>query len=120
VRFIAWWVRLSILVVAGALVVSALVIGVAPRLWQIANAHEEVPIVLPDWEGIAERSYVYDVRGNEIAAYELENSQPVALSQVPDDVIRAVLAVEDREFYRHKGVNVRGLFRGPRPSLSRW
>jgi len=103
--------RLSIVVVAGALVVSALVVGVAPRLWQIANAHEEVPIVLPDWEGIAERSYVYDVRGNEIAAYELENSQPVALSQVPEDVIRAVLAVEDREFYRHKGVNVRGLFR---------
>ncbi|MFM7872293.1 MAG: transglycosylase domain-containing protein, partial [Actinomycetota bacterium] len=110
-RFIAWWIRLSILVVAGALVVSALVVGVAPRLWQIANAHEEVPIVLPDWEGIAERSYVYDVRGNEIAAFELENSQPVALAQVPDDVIQAVLAVEDREFYRHKGVNVRGLFR---------
>ena len=103
--------RLSILVVAGALVVSALVVGVAPRLWQIANAHEEVPIVLPDWEGIAERSYVYDVRGNQIAAFELENSQPVALAQVPDDVIQAVLAVEDREFYRHKGVNVRGLFR---------
>ena len=103
--------RLSIVVVAGALVTSALVIGVAPRLWKIANAHEETPITLPDWEGIAQRSYVYDVRGNEIAAYELENSQPVALSQVPKDVIDAVLAVEDREFYRHKGVNVRGLFR---------
>lgn len=103
--------RLTILVVAGALVVTALVVGVAPRLWQIANAHEEAPISLPAWGGIAERSYVYDVRGNEIAAYELENSQPVALAQIPQEVIDAILAVEDREFYRHKGVNVRGLFR---------
>ena len=103
--------RLSIVIVAGALVVSALVVAVAPRLWNAANAHEQDPITLPDWEGIAQRSYVYDARGNEIAAYELENSQPVALSQIPRGVIDAILAVEDREFYRHKGVNVRGLFR---------
>ena len=103
--------RLSIVIVAGALVVSALVVAVAPRLWNAANAHDQDPITLPDWEGIAQRSYVYDARGNEIAAYELENSQPVALSQIPRGVIDAILAVEDREFYRHKGVNVRGLFR---------
>jgi len=54
---------------------------------------------------------VYDRAGNEIAAYELENSQPVLLSQIPQPVIQAVLAVEDREFYNHHGVNMRGLFR---------
>ncbi len=111
VRLITWWMRLSIVIVAGALVVSALVVAVAPRLWQAANAHEQDPITLPEWGGIAQRSYVYDAKGNEIAAYELENSQPVELSQIPEDVISAILAVEDREFYRHKGVNVRGLFR---------
>lgn len=103
--------RLCIVVVAGALTVSALVVAVAPRLWQAANAHDQDPVALPEWEGIAQRSYVYDSKGNEIAAFELENSQPVSLSQVPKDVISAILAVEDREFYQHKGVNVRGLFR---------
>ncbi len=103
--------RLSIVIVAGALVVSALVVAVAPRVWQAANAHDQDPITLPAWGGIAQRSYVYDAKGNEIAAYELENSQPVSLSQVPREVIDAILSVEDREFYRHKGVNVRGLFR---------
>jgi len=103
--------RLSIVIVAGALVVSALAVSVAPRLWNAVNAHDEDPISLPEWGGIAQRSYVYDAKGNEIAAYELENSQPVSLSQIPQDVIDAILAVEDREFYRHKGVNVRGLFR---------
>lgn len=110
-RLLTWWVRLGVIVVAGALIVSSLVVGVAPRLWNILNAHEEGAIGLPEWESIAQRTYVYDSQGNEIAAYELENSQPVALAQIPDEVIAAILAVEDREFYNHHGVNVRGLFR---------
>ncbi|MFZ9565631.1 MAG: transglycosylase domain-containing protein, partial [Ilumatobacteraceae bacterium] len=110
-RLFTWWMRLGVIVVAGALIVSALVVGVAPRLWRIANAHQEGAVDLPDWESIAQRTYVYDSQGNEIAAYELENSQPVALSQVPTEVISAILAVEDREYYNHHGVNIRGLFR---------
>lgn len=90
---------------------TAAVVGVAPRLWKVVNAHVETPVALPPWEGIAKRTYVYDRAGNEIAAYELENSQPVFISQIPQPVIQAVLAVEDREFYNHHGVNIRGLFR---------
>ena len=108
---ITWWMRLCIVVVAGALVLTAAVVGVAPRIWKIANAHVETPVELPAWEGIAKRTYVYDRAGNEIAAYELENSQPVLFGQIPQPVIQAVLAVEDREFYNHHGVNIRGLFR---------
>ena len=43
--------------------------------------------------------------------FELENSQPIPLAQVPQDVRQAFLAVEDREFYTHDGVNVRSLMR---------
>ena len=103
--------RLCVVVVAGALIVAATVVAIAPRLWNATNAHSEYPVDLPPWEGIAERTYVYDIAGNEIAAYELENSQPVSIGQIPPDVLAAVLAVEDREFYNHHGVNVRGLFR---------
>ena len=108
---ITWWMRLCIVVVAGALMMTATIVGVLPRLWVAANAHVENPVALPAWEGIAKRTYVYDRAGNEIAAYELENSQPIALAQVPRHVIEAVLAIEDREFYNHQGVNIRGLFR---------
>lgn len=103
--------RLCVVVVAGALIVAAIVVAIAPRLWNATNAHSEYPVDLPPWEGIAERTYVYDIAGNEIAAYELENSQPVSIGQIPPDVLAAVLAVEDRQFYNHHGVNVRGLFR---------
>ena len=66
VRLLTWWMRLGVIVVAGALIVSVLVIGVAPRVWAILNAHDEGAIALPDWEVIAQRSYVYDTSGDEI------------------------------------------------------
>ena len=97
---------------AGALLLTAVVVSAAPRLWHIANAHEEVPIVLPTaFEPLSQRSYVYDVAGTVIAVFERENSQPITLLQVPPPVLEAILAVEDNEFFVHKGVNVRGLIR---------
>lgn len=96
---------------AGALLVTAVVVAVAPRVWQIANSHAELPVALPEFEPLAQRSYAYDVNGTEIAAFQLENSQPVPLDQIPDHVKLAFLTVEDKEFYEHDGVNVRSLFR---------
>jgi len=111
VRPLTWLARLGLVVAAGALLITAVVIAVAPRVWQVANAHAELPVELPAFQPLAQRSYAYDVNGAEIAAFQLENSQPVTLDQIPDQVKLAFLAVEDREFYRHDGVNVRSLFR---------
>ncbi len=102
---------MALVVGAGALLLTATTVAVAPRLWRIANAHTETPVELRDFADLAARSYIYDARGNEIGAFEIENSQPVAIGDVPAHVIAAFLAVEDREFYVHHGVNVRGLFR---------
>jgi membrane peptidoglycan carboxypeptidase len=106
-----WVFRMALVIGAGALLLTSVTIAVAPRVWRIANAHEETPIALPEFAALAARSYVYDARGNEIAVYEIENSQPIALGDVPTHVIDAFLAVEDREFYSHHGVNVRSLMR---------
>jgi penicillin-binding protein 1A len=111
VRSLTWLARLGLVVAAGALLVTAVVVAVAPRIWTAANAHEELPVTLPAFQPLAQRSYVYDAYGTEIAVFELENSQPIALAQVPQHVIDAFLAVEDKEFYHHHGVNVRSLVR---------
>ncbi len=111
VRPVAWILRLSAIVLAGALLMTAVVVSAAPRLWRVANAHSQVPVVLPAFEPLSQRTYVYDVVGNVIAVFERENSQPISLSQVPADVVSAILAVEDNEFWEHKGVNVRSLIR---------
>ena len=87
-------------------------------MWQIANAHEELPVVLPAFQPLAQRSYAYDIFGNELAVFQAENSQPVSLEQVPPHVIDAFLAVEDREFYNHDGVNLRSLVRATLSNFS--
>jgi penicillin-binding protein 1A len=54
---------------------------------------------------------VYDVYGNEIAVYELENSQPISYADISPQVIQAFLVVEDKEFFGHHGINLRSLVR---------
>jgi penicillin-binding protein 1A len=108
---VTWLLRLGLVVFAGALLVTAVVVAVAPRIWTVANAHDETPLALPKFQPLAQRSYAYDVFGNEISLFELENSQPIALAQIPKDVRDAFLAVEDKEFYTHGGVNMRSLVR---------
>ncbi len=108
---LAWPLRLLAIVLSGALLLTGVVLGVAPRLWRIANAHEQVPVELPEFQPLSQRSLVYDVAGNVIAVFERENQQPITLDQVPDEVVAALLAVEDNEFWFHKGVNVRGFAR---------
>ena len=117
-RSLAWLGRLGLIVGGGALLLTAVVVAVAPRVWQIANAHEELPVVLPAFQPLAQRSYAYDIFGNELAVFQAENSQPVSLEQVPPHVIDAFLAVEDREFYNHDGVNLRSLVRATLSNFS--
>ncbi len=102
---------MALVIGAGAMLITATVVAIAPRLWRIANAHQEIPVELPDFADLAARSYVYDVLGNEIASYEVENSQPIEIDNVPRHVIDAFLAVEDNEFWVHHGVNARSFVR---------
>ena len=81
------------IILAGALLLTGVALGVAPRLWGIANAHDELPVVLPDFQPLSQRSTVYDVAGNVIAVFERENQQPITLDKVPDAVVAALLAV---------------------------
>jgi membrane peptidoglycan carboxypeptidase len=111
VRITGWLPRLFAIIAAGALLITAVVVAVAPRIWHVANAHDELPVVLPEFEALAQRTYVYDVNGKEIAVYELENSQPIKYEDVPPQVVQAFLIVEDKEFFTHDGVNVRSLVR---------
>jgi membrane peptidoglycan carboxypeptidase len=111
VQRLGWIPRLALIIAAGALLMTSVVIAIAPRLWAVANAHSEDPVELPEFEPLAQRTYVYDTNGIEIALYELENSQPIDYDEIPEHVVRAFLTVEDKEFFNHDGVNVRSLFR---------
>lgn len=59
-----------------------------------------------------QRSYVYAADGSLLATLRADvDRQPVRLRAIPAHMVEAVLAVEDADFYRHKGVNLRATLR---------
>ncbi|HEU5084424.1 MAG TPA: transglycosylase domain-containing protein [Acidimicrobiales bacterium] len=104
-------VRLVLLLALASLVVTAVGLAVGPQLGDLATAaHGEADDV--ELRGLSERSYVYAADGTLIATLrEEENRAPVSIDELPQHVIDAVLAVEDADFYDHKGVNVRSTMR---------
>ena len=103
--------RLGAVTLAGAMFIAATVTAMAPRLWGILNAHTQIPPELTGFSGLAQRSYVFDETGMQVGVYQLENSQILNIDKIPVDVVAAILALEDNEFNRHKGVNLRSFTR---------
>jgi penicillin-binding protein 1A len=54
---------------------------------------------------------IYSADGVLLAQLFQENRDPVALSEIPADLIAALLTTEDRNFYRHSGVDPKGVIR---------
>ncbi|MGQ0617651.1 MAG: transglycosylase domain-containing protein [Acidimicrobiia bacterium] len=95
----------------GALVGPALVVALAVPVRQLvgANSSTEEPQPL---DFTAQRSYVYDRNGNLMTTLFFdENRAPVPLDQIPEEVRRAVIAVEDAHFFEHDGVDLRATMR---------
>ncbi|HXW48502.1 MAG TPA: PBP1A family penicillin-binding protein, partial [Xanthobacteraceae bacterium] len=52
-----------------------------------------------------------DRYGNEVGSRGIKHSESVPLDEFPDNLIKAVLATEDRRFYEHFGIDGQGIFR---------
>ncbi|HET7712777.1 MAG TPA: transglycosylase domain-containing protein, partial [Thermoanaerobaculia bacterium] len=48
---------------------------------------------------------------------EMEDRVPISLSAVPKVVLNAIIATEDKSFYRHEGISIRGILRALRRDL---
>jgi len=104
-------VRIVLLLALGSLVLTIVGLAAAPQLAQLSSAAKGTAgdVELRD---LSLRSYVYASDGTLMATLqEEENRAPVPLADLPDHVVDAVLAVEDSNFWEHKGVNVRATMR---------
>ncbi|MCH7760842.1 PBP1A family penicillin-binding protein [candidate division TA06 bacterium] len=54
---------------------------------------------------------LYDLKEEQIAEFYFERRNPVVLSKIPPHLIAATVSLEDRRFYRHWGVDLRGVAR---------
>lgn len=65
-----------------------------------------------EYSQFAVPSKVYDIKGRLIAEYYKEKRDLVSFNELPQNLIRAIIATEDNQFYEHKGANFVAMFQG--------
>jgi penicillin-binding protein 1A len=100
---------------ATLLVVTAVVVPVTTAGTVLASfLFLPLPASLPEARASVDSkvSHVYDAAGNEIAQFrKFEITQPVRPEDIPPVLKQAVIAGEDRRFYQHGGIDLRGTMR---------
>ncbi|WP_051631179.1 transglycosylase domain-containing protein [Afifella pfennigii] len=87
-------------------------LGVAGALLLVALAVPAFDAVTKNWRSQADYSVTFlDRYGNEIGKRGVLQEVQFGLDQLPDHLIQAVLATEDRRFFEHFGIDVVGTFR---------
>ncbi len=110
-RLIKRAASLGIVIIAMATVSGTAAVAVLPKAHDIVTAHEgtAAEIELGD---LAERSSMFASDGSFITVLAgEENRDPISLDDVPQEVVDAILTIEDADFYQHDGVNLRGTLR---------
>jgi penicillin-binding protein 1A len=100
-----------VIVTAGGAALAGCVALLVPAGAEFAQSTSYGPL-LPEMNKQAQRSYVLDRNGNVMTTLFAEvDREPVTLADVPKVLIDAVLAIEDRRFYEHDGVDFEGTTR---------
>lgn len=61
---------------------------------------------------LAQSTLILDREGNELyAIHGEENRKSVSLQEIPDSLVKATLAIEDSQFFEHKGFDLTGILR---------
>jgi penicillin-binding protein 1A len=72
----------------------------------------EAPKLDPSRRHLEKNSYIYASNGRVLAVLRgSENRRVVQSEQIADVMKQAIVAVEDRRFYQHRGIDIRGIVR---------
>ncbi len=69
---------------------------------QIKNLEDIKPVVT---------TIIYDDKGSPIKEYAIENRKIIRSSEIPDILKKAIVTAEDQQFYKHWGINFKGVIR---------
>ena len=104
--------RLCCAVVVAGLGLAAAVALLAPQVRNFFTAGTAGPDKEIDLRPLAVPSVVFAADGSELSLFVAEeNRVPIALDQVPEHVVRAVLDAEDERFFDHGPLDLRAMVR---------
>jgi len=104
--------RVSVLDMILYFMIVCFLVGGGAVAYVVAQAVKDLPVITDLDVEVDETSFVYDGEGKVwTQLHATENRVPVKIEELPDHVIKAVLAAEDHRFYSHWGVDLRAILR---------
>jgi membrane peptidoglycan carboxypeptidase len=104
------FIRLAAIVVVSGLALGVCLAALVPGVRQIALAHHYTGVVKSLGE-LSQPTLVYDANGTQIGKLGVQDREPVELAEVPQILINAVIATEDKTFWKNPGIDVSGVSR---------
>ncbi len=109
------WLRFLVIVTLGGIGVGICLAALVPGVQKIAGSSQYSgkvgPLLNRQCAICGEPTTVYDTNGHYLDTLGLRDRRPVGLSDVPKNLISAVIATEDRTFYDNPGVDVQSMIR---------
>jgi membrane peptidoglycan carboxypeptidase len=102
--------RFVAIIVVGGLALGVCLAALVPGARQIALAHSYTSTVKSLGE-LSQPTTVYDSTGAQIGKLGVQDREPADLSEVPQILINAVIATEDKTFWKNPGIDVGGVSR---------
>lgn len=113
-----FWYWLLKFYALGLYVLCALVVASLPTLYLLVAAQTPKPRDLAAYaDEAALATQILDARGTLLTELARERRTVVDLSEVPQTLIQAFLAAEDRSFFSHAGIQIRGIIRAALANL---
>jgi penicillin-binding protein 1A len=113
VRSVSFVFRFLLVIVLGSAALAGSLALLGPASKSLAHTTTPLPDLNLTINAPAARSVVYDRYGNPIpgGTFASQDRAPVRLREIPKVLINAVIAIEDRKFYEHNGVDIGGTLR---------
>lgn len=103
--------RFVVIVLAGGAGLGLCFAALIPASATLFNSSRFSSKIADHLSTLAQRTVVYDASGNQIGIFAADDRERVKLSQVPKDLVNAVIATEDRTFWKNPGVDLQSTFR---------
>src|SRR6266545_3003456 len=102
--------RFAAIVLVGGLTLGICLAALVPGARQIALSHHYTGTVKSLGE-LSQPTLVFDANGTQIGKLGVQDREPAELDEVPQILINAVIATEDKTFWKNPGIDVSGVSR---------
>ncbi len=101
-----WYHHIGTIIYISIFVIIGIILQYLYICWQDLPTIEEIVNYKPNTVSV-----IYDRNDNEIGYIYKEKRFPISIDSIPPLLKNSLIAVEDRDFYRHWGINIKGIFR---------